>query len=70
MNHPWQVMSIKTHNVECVEHLAGANLKEGPMLTCKRCGHKWTPRVTKDKPAACPACKSYQWETEKKAEKR
>jgi len=31
---------------------------------CKRCGHKWTSRT--EKPAACPACKTYQWDKEKK----
>lgn len=28
-------------------------------LKCFRCGHTWYWRV--EKPAACPACKSYKW---------
>ena len=39
-------------------------------LTCKKCGHKWTPRGD-SKPLSCPACKQYKWEqkTEPKTEK-
>ena len=25
-----------------------------PVLTCKRCGHKWVPRIPS--PAVCPGC--------------
>ena len=32
--------------------------------TCKRCGWQWESMV--DKPKVCPACKSYQWQNEKK----
>lgn len=31
-------------------------------FTCLRCGHRWDSRV--ENPKACPACKSYKWETE------
>lgn len=30
---------------------------------CFRCGHQWESRV--EKPSACPACKSYKWQTPK-----
>ena len=30
-----------------------------PTLTCKRCGHKWTPRI--QSPAVCPECHSPYW---------
>ena len=26
---------------------------------CEQCGHEWKPRV--HDPAACPNCKSYEW---------
>jgi len=32
-------------------------------LTCKRCGHTWTPRIADVR--ICPACKSYKWDTPK-----
>lgn len=28
-------------------------------LTCKRCGHKWVPRIAS--PAVCPNCHSPYW---------
>lgn len=28
-------------------------------LTCKRCGHKWVPRISS--PAVCPNCHSPYW---------
>ena len=28
-------------------------------LTCKRCGHKWIPRITEVK--ECPKCQSPKW---------
>lgn len=28
---------------------------------CKRCGHKWIPRLLKGSPVMCPACKSRLW---------
>jgi predicted Zn-ribbon and HTH transcriptional regulator len=31
---------------------------------CKRCGHKWIPRV--ESPVACPKCHSAKWDTEPK----
>ena len=31
---------------------------------CKVCGYHWESR--KDKPKACPACKRYDWNREKK----
>ena len=30
------------------------------MKICKRCGHKWNPRV--QNPHSCPKCKTYYWE--------
>jgi predicted Zn-ribbon and HTH transcriptional regulator len=33
--------------------------------TCKRCDHTWRPRTDK-KPLACPGCKQYQWDEERK----
>jgi rubrerythrin len=33
--------------------------------TCKKCGHKWISRI-QTKPKACPSCKAYRWDTEKK----
>jgi rubrerythrin len=30
-----------------------------PVLTCKRCGHKWVPRISS--PAVCPNCHSPYW---------
>jgi len=42
------------------------NIKERiRMFKCKRCGHQWLPR-SKKKPKACPACKSYHWDKNKK----
>ncbi len=32
-------------------------------LTCKRCGHKWVPRIPD--PRICPGCKHYKWDIEK-----
>lgn len=32
-----------------------------PTLTCLRCAHTWIP--SKSRPRACPACKSYSWDT-------
>jgi predicted Zn-ribbon and HTH transcriptional regulator len=32
---------------------------------CLRCGHTWIPRF-KAKPKACPKCKSYAYDKEKK----
>jgi len=34
-----------------------------PELTCKRCGHSWTPRS--NDPRMCPRCKSYKWNVAK-----
>ena len=31
-----------------------------PQLVCKRCGHKWTPRVPN--PKRCPKCLRYGWD--------
>lgn len=31
------------------------------MLTCLRCGHRWTPRI-KRRPVQCPACHSPAWD--------
>lgn len=31
---------------------------------CLRCGYKWDSN--KEKPKACPNCKSYKWQTKKK----
>lgn len=33
------------------------------ILQCKRCGHKWIPRIT-TQPAQCPKCKSPLWNRE------
>jgi predicted Zn-ribbon and HTH transcriptional regulator len=34
---------------------------------CKRCGHKWLPKEEKkDKPKACPKCKSPYWDTHRR----
>jgi len=35
-----------------------------PVLECKRCGHKWTPK--KEDVRQCPKCKSAFWDKEKK----
>jgi len=32
-------------------------------LICKRCNHKWTPRVVEVR--QCPHCKSAYWDVEK-----
>lgn len=32
-----------------------------PTLTCLRCNHTWIP--SKSRPRACPACKSYSWDS-------
>jgi len=34
---------------------------------CKRCGHKWIPRIKKVK--ICPKCKSIYWQTQKRNSK-
>jgi len=42
-----------------------------PVLTCKRCGHKWIPRIPS--PAVCPNCHSPYWNkslTAKRGDKR
>lgn len=42
-----------------------------PVRTCKRCGHKWVPRISS--PAVCPSCHSPYWNrplTLKKGAKR
>lgn len=31
-----------------------------PTLSCKRCGHKWIPRVAQE-PKVCPKCNSPYW---------
>lgn len=37
-------------------------------LTCLRCGHVWLPRFFK-RPGVCPICKSYGWDTPRKADR-
>ncbi|MBA7662844.1 hypothetical protein ES703_70877 [subsurface metagenome] len=37
-----------------------------PTKTCKRCGHKWIPRVPN--PQRCPKCLSYDWDKEEEVE--
>ena len=34
-------------------------------LTCKQCGHKWTPRIADVK--ICPHCKNGRWNANKEA---
>ena len=34
------------------------------ILKCKKCGHEWGART--ESPKACPACKRYDWNKEKK----
>lgn len=34
------------------------------VMTCKRCGHKWLPRVIEIK--TCPKCRSPYWNKERK----
>jgi len=36
------------------------------MVTCKKCGHQWRPRV--DNPIACPHCLSRKWNEPKELE--
>ena len=36
------------------------------IVRCKRCGHGWEPRVPDAKPLACPRCKRYDWNEDKK----
>ncbi len=31
-----------------------------PRLSCRRCGHTWTPRTTEVR--ICPQCKSAYWD--------
>ena len=38
------------------------------LCTCKRCGWQWYSRAEK-LPKACPKCKSYAWQKERKAKK-
>lgn len=40
---------------------------ELPKFTCKRCGHKWTPRI--EKVRVCPHCKNPYWNIERKQNK-
>jgi len=35
-----------------------------PILECKRCGHKWIPRISNT--VLCPKCRSARWNEEKK----
>lgn len=37
---------------------------------CERCGHKWVPRNTDEKPRVCPRCKSPYWDRPRKNKKR
>ena len=30
-----------------------------PKLECKKCGHKWAPRIPN--PPTCPHCRTYYW---------
>lgn len=39
---------------------------ELPRLSCRRCGHSWTPRNGSRLPKVCPSCKSPYWDIEKK----
>jgi predicted Zn-ribbon and HTH transcriptional regulator len=39
-----------------------------PTLTCKRCGHKWIPRISS--PAVCPNCHSPYWDKPIQTKKR
>ena len=39
-----------------------------PQAECKRCGHRWIPRV--DDVKVCPRCHSYEWNEEKEDENR
>lgn len=36
-----------------------ADMARIPILTCKRCGHEWVPRISS--PAVCPKCHSPYW---------
>jgi predicted Zn-ribbon and HTH transcriptional regulator len=38
-----------------------------PELVCKRCGHKWLPRIRD--PVLCPKCKSARWKEPKEKAK-
>jgi len=38
------------------------SLQPLPELECKRCGHKWIPRVPN--PRRCPKCLRYDWNDE------
>ena len=37
-------------------------------MTCKRCGWSWQSRAAL--PKACPKCKSYEWRTYPKKQKK
>lgn len=43
-------------------------MTELPLNKCKRCGHTWIPR--QKVVAQCPACKSYNWNTDPKKQER
>lgn len=38
-----------------------------PVMQCKRCPHKWIPRITPVR--MCPKCKSLRWDTPRKNKK-
>jgi len=37
-------------------------------LRCKRCGHRWIKRVSKD-PESCPKCKNRLWNQDRPTKK-
>lgn len=39
-----------------------------PRYNCKRCGHKWVPRLN-GHPTVCPKCKSPYWDKKRKLPK-
>lgn len=40
---------------------------EPKKLTCLRCGHAWWSFL--ERPAVCPKCKHYHWDTPKESKK-
>jgi predicted Zn-ribbon and HTH transcriptional regulator len=40
-----------------------------PVFHCKRCGHRWSPRLPKI-PTCCGKCKSPYWDRERKGAKK
>jgi len=62
------IVEIQTRNKQKnIINKKGEKMEPKKEHKCLRCGYTW--RSAKDKPAACPYCKSYKWNLKREEEK-